>query len=297
MIDPVAGVVAAQVLAGTRRDGVWGPLSQVAYDRSTEDTKKMIEALLREAGVSMSAAMAARRPAPSMAEAQARGLPASALGVPDDLGAMAAEATNSKGFRRHLLFARVLQRLGKSPAEIATILPSVIAESSGKMVGEDFNVKYDRWFTKDPDGSLKYPSAIEALRKGGYDRARYNAELYGKPKLFDVVYSKLGGFKYRGRGFIQLTGRGNYEKYGSRLGVDLVNHPELLTQDPLLNFRVAAEYHTDAGRPTKWEDYAMAVGHGLGWRKVRKGYSEDTLKSRRPYVAVAQEAAKALQTV
>lgn len=35
------------------------------------------------------------------------------------------------------------------------------------------------------------------------------------------------GWKYRGRGFVQLTGRANYEQIGKEMNLDLVNHPEL----------------------------------------------------------------------
>jgi predicted chitinase len=35
------------------------------------------------------------------------------------------------------------------------------------------------------------------------------------------------GVRYKGRGFIQITGRSNYTKAGSELGLDLVNNPEL----------------------------------------------------------------------
>tara|TARA_Y100000052_G_scaffold21389_1_gene21532 strand:+ start:6609 stop:8021 length:1413 start_codon:yes stop_codon:yes gene_type:complete len=50
------------------------------------------------------------------------------------------------------------------------------------------------------------------------------------------------GWKYRGRGFIQLTGRNNYERYAEASGVDIVDNPDLLSQDLQASIAVAAAF-------------------------------------------------------
>ena len=49
------------------------------------------------------------------------------------------------------------------------------------------------------------------------------------------------GYRYRGRGIFQLTGRANYEKYGKALGLDLVNNPDMAA-NPEVALRIACEY-------------------------------------------------------
>ncbi len=74
-------------------------------------------------------------------------------------------------------------------------------------------------------------------------------------KLANYVYAnRVGngneasgdGWKFRGRGPIQITGRENYQKYGSRLNVDLVNAPDKAAT-PDVGFRVAGLYWRENG--------------------------------------------------
>jgi putative chitinase len=67
-----------------------------------------------------------------------------------------------------------------------------------------------------------------------------------KPELIaNIVYSnRMGngdkqsgdGWKYRGRGYIQLTGKSNYVAFGKYISVDLLNNSDLVaTKYPLLS--------------------------------------------------------------
>jgi putative chitinase len=54
------------------------------------------------------------------------------------------------------------------------------------------------------------------------------------------------GFRYRGRGAMQTTGRENYAKAGKALGVDLIGNPDLLTR-PDVAARSAAYFFQSNG--------------------------------------------------
>ena len=75
---------------------------------------------------------------------------------------------------------------------------------------------------------------FEVFRKrvGSFENAKKLCN-EGAKAIADFVYGgRLGnakdeGYKYRGRGIIQLTGKNNYANYGKKLNIDLVNNPHL----------------------------------------------------------------------
>lgn len=54
------------------------------------------------------------------------------------------------------------------------------------------------------------------------------------------------GWKYRGRGILQITGKDNYRRYGKMVGLDLVNNPDLAA-DPETSLLLALIYYKDRG--------------------------------------------------
>ena len=49
------------------------------------------------------------------------------------------------------------------------------------------------------------------------------------------------GYRYRGRGPIQITGRSNYRRYGQMIGVDLEGNPDLAAS-PAVGIQIACAY-------------------------------------------------------
>ena len=107
-------------------------------------------------------------------------------------------------------------------------------------------------FKMQPEISYKNTSNSSIRNIFGRRAARYtDSELSqlksDESKFFDAMYGKnsgmkLGndevgdGYKFRGRGFNQITGKENYRRIGSRIGQNLVANPDLL-----LNPQIAAQ--------------------------------------------------------
>ena len=91
--------------------------------------------------------------------------------------------------------------------------------------------------------NLNYSAkGLDAVFGKYFKRAGRDANEYAKQpeKIANIVYanrmdngdtSSGDGWKYRGRGPIQLTGRANYTAFSKDMGVDAVNNPDLLAED------------------------------------------------------------------
>jgi len=80
------------------------------------------------------------------------------------------------------------------------------------------------------------------------------------------------GWKFRGRGFIQLTGRANYKRYGDAAGIDLITDPDIIKRDLKKSVEVAAAFWKANGLNT-YADQNDAVKVSRG---VNRGNPNDT---------------------
>lgn len=95
--------------------------------------------------------------------------------------------------------------------------------------------------------------SFEPISEG---RSQFNTSPGGQP--FDLYDNRkdLGnkgkgdGAKFCGRGYIQLTGRANYQQYGTKLGIDLINNPTL-ANDPTIAGQLLAKFLKDKERQIK----------------------------------------------
>ncbi|MEG3789119.1 XVIPCD domain-containing protein [Lysobacter sp. CCNWLW3] len=128
-----------------------------------------------------------------------------------------------------------------SRRELANFMAQVGHESHGLTKLEE-GFRYTKGISQIPVKS--------AMREGAQalESARLEA-LRGRPEaLAELMYGgRMGndepgdGYKYRGRGYMQLTGKDNYRSAGEALGLDLVHHPDLAAK-PENAARIATWY-------------------------------------------------------
>jgi putative chitinase len=145
-----------------------------------------------------------------------------------------------------------------SPTELANYMAQVTHESLDlNRLNEGF--KYTQGIDQIP-----VQSAFRNGRKE-LEEARLEA-LLGKPEhLGELMYgARMGntdsgdGYKYHGRGYIQLTGKDQYAVAGKTLGLDLVGQPELASE-PRNASKIAVAYWKANVHGTDREDVASAA--------------------------------------
>jgi hypothetical protein len=110
-----------------------------------------------------------------------------------------------------------------------------------------------------------YPRGVDPI---AYFESKYGSQTSVGKRLGNTEVGD--GYRFRGRGFIQLTGRDNYQTYGSRIGVDLLSDPDAAT-NTYNAARILAVYFKDRGVGVAadagdWPNVRRLVNGGLnGW--------------------------------
>jgi putative chitinase len=141
-----------------------------------------------------------------------------------------------------------------TPARQAHFLAQIAHESAGlTALAENLNYSADRLLRIFP-AKFK-PSEAEAFaRKPAAIANRVYANRFG-----NGPESSGDGWRYRGRGLIQMTFRNNYRAAGEAMGIDLENNPDLLLVPRNAAFSAAWFWRIGAGlRLSK-----AALAHGL----------------------------------
>lgn len=149
--------------------------------------------------------------------------------------------TVPKKLAEQLVIREMLKQGFTDPRQIAEMLALTNYETGGYAKTVE-NLKYSS-----PEQLVKLFKEVTNLEQA---RALINAgevaignTVYGGGKGASLGNTQPGdGYRYRGRGFIQLTGRANYRATGERLGIDLENNPELASNDPNVMAAIAVDF-------------------------------------------------------
>ncbi|MDP2023788.1 MAG: glycoside hydrolase family 19 protein [Hydrogenophaga sp.] len=142
------------------------------------------------------------------------------------------------------------------PRELANFMGQVQHESQNfTRLEENLNYSGSRLYDV-------FPKRNGLTREGAQSIANIQDKTERRHAVAEQVYggewgkARLGNteagdaFTFRGRGYMQLTGRSNYTDSGQKLGLDLVRHPELAANQQNAE-RIAVQYWKDNIQPVR----------------------------------------------
>lgn len=134
---------------------------------------------------------------------------------------------------------------GVTAAELQQIVPQLSA-SKAEAVAPHLNAAMAEANIDTPQRQAMFIAQL-AHESGGFHYMEEIASGAAYEGRTDLGNTQPGdGERYKGRGYIQVTGRHNYTEAGQALGLDLVNNPELAAQ-PENAARIAAWYWESRG--------------------------------------------------
>ena len=142
----------------------------------------------------------------------------------------------------HLSQAAHRYQIDASPRRLAAWLATIAHESARlTMLVENLNYSAQGLAQTWPSRYADMTGQPNALAQSIARKPATIASLTYANRMGNGSAGSGDGWRYRGRGLIQITGRANYARSGAELGVDLIAHPEQL-ETPFLAALSAAEW-------------------------------------------------------
>jgi putative chitinase len=148
----------------------------------------------------------------------------------------------------HERYKSLLEKHGiNTPLRLSHFIAQIDHESGLKPISENLNYSinamlkvFPKYF-KDVDTALRYHTKPILIANRVYANRMGNGnEASGE------------GWKYRGRGFIQITGKDNYKQLSKDTGLDFLSFPDSLLSEP--NSMVSALWYWDKINGNKYAD-------------------------------------------
>jgi len=113
-----------------------------------------------------------------------------------------------------------------TPLRTAHFMAQIEHESGLKPIQENLNYSMDGLWKTFP----KYFPSVTDRNKHARNPMAIANKVYAN-RMGNGSENSGDGYKYRGRGFIQLTGKNNYQNFNDYSGIDVIKNPDLLLDE------------------------------------------------------------------